>query len=69
MTSKLLVQIDWAEPATRWHVDIRALQMQIEQDARFRVLQATAGRMPHVQITIEEAPEDETPKPSEVSAR
>ena len=63
MTAKLLVQIAWGEPATRWQVDIRALQMQIEQDARKRVFQATSGRMPRVEVIIEERPDCETPKP------
>lgn len=63
MTTKLLVQIFWLEPDTRWQVDLTALQMQIEQDACKRVLQATSGRVPRVKVIIEERPADETPKP------
>jgi len=67
MTAKLLVQISWREPDTRWQVDLTALQMQIEQDTRNRALQATSGRVPSVEVIIEERPADETPKPCSIA--
>jgi hypothetical protein len=58
MTAKLLVQLSWREPATRWLPCYTTLRAQIEQDARRRVLEATAGEMPVVEVTIEERQEE-----------
>jgi len=54
MTAKLLIQIQWNEPATRWLVDLLTLRKLVQQNAQFCVREVTAEEMPRVIVTVEE---------------
>jgi hypothetical protein len=63
VNTKILIQII-DERDTRWLIGPQTLLPQIEMDARQRVVNATAGRVPYLLVTIEEKPAHETPKPA-----
>ena len=58
MTAKLLIQIQWNEPATRWLVDLLTLRKLVQQNAQFCVREVTAEEMPRVIVSVEERAEE-----------